>query len=111
MRSGGTVYYLLSDQLNSTSRIVNSAGAVQSTQYYYPFGGNRGGAFSTLTTRRFTGQYHESTLPGGEGLSYYNARWYDAKLGRFISADTIVPSPQNPQTLNRYAYVVNNPKT
>ena len=28
---------------------------------------------------------------------------------RFISADTIVPDPSNPQTLNRYAYVLNNP--
>jgi hypothetical protein len=30
-------------------------------------------------------------------------------LGRFISADTIVPSPGNPQSLNRYAYTQNNP--
>ncbi len=77
--------------------------------YYYPYGGNRGGAFSNLTTKRFTGQYHESSLPGGEGLSYYNARWYDAKLGRFLSADTIVPGPANPQAFNRYSYVLNNP--
>jgi len=38
-------------------------------QYFYPFGGNRGAAFSSVTTKRFTGQYHESSLPGGEGLS------------------------------------------
>jgi RHS repeat-associated protein len=48
-------------------------------------------------------------LPGGEGLSYYNARWYDPKLGRFLSADTIVPGPANPQAFNRYSYVFNNP--
>jgi hypothetical protein len=30
-------------------------------------------------------------------------------LARFISADTIVPDPANPQALNRYAYVLNNP--
>jgi hypothetical protein len=30
-------------------------------------------------------------------------------LGRFLSADTIVPSPGNPQALNRYAYTQNNP--
>lgn len=34
---------------------------------------------------------------------------YDAALGRFISADTIVPDPNNPQALNRYAYALNNP--
>ncbi len=48
-------------------------------------------------------------MTGGEGLSYYGARWYDAKLGRFLSADTIVPGPGNPQTFNRYSYVANNP--
>jgi hypothetical protein len=34
---------------------------------------------------------------------------YSPVLGRFISADTIVPKPQNPQDWNRYAYTVNNP--
>jgi len=43
------------------------------------------------------------------GLYYYNARYYDPELGRFIQADPIVPSPDNPQTLNRYAYCGNNP--
>lgn len=31
------------------------------------------------------------------------------KLGRFIQPDTIVPNPMNPQSLNRYSYVRNNP--
>ena len=30
-------------------------------------------------------------------------------LGRFVQADTIVPEPGNPQSLNRYSYVENNP--
>jgi hypothetical protein len=37
------------------------------------------------------------------------ARWYDSSLGRWISADTIVPDMANPQSLNRYSYVYNNP--
>ncbi len=37
------------------------------------------------------------------------ARWYDPRLGRFIQADTVVPERGNPQALNRYAYVYNNP--
>jgi uncharacterized protein RhaS with RHS repeats len=40
---------------------------------------------------------------------YYNARYYDAALGRFISADTLVADWYNPQLLNRFAYVRNNP--
>ena len=74
------VFYTLSDQLRSTSVLVNQNGTVKSRNYYYPYGGNRGGsAFSGITTKRFTGQYHEQGLPGGEGLAFYNARWYDAR--------------------------------
>ncbi len=104
------MFYVVSDQVKSTSVLVNQDGTVNSRNYYYPYGGNRGGtAFSGLTTKRFTGQYHEQGLPGGEGLSYYNARWYDSYLNRWIQPDTIVPDPYNPQSLNRYSYVLNNP--
>ncbi len=43
------------------------------------------------------------------GLYYYNARYYLPGAGRFLSADTLVPDPQNPQSFNRYAYVLNSP--
>ena len=51
------------------------------------------------------GQRHEAGL----GLYDYHARYYDPLIGRLVSADTIVPSPGDPQSLNRYAYVQNNP--
>jgi len=60
---------------------------------------------SLPTTYTFTGQ----RLDGDTGLSYYGAHYYDPALGRFVQADTIVPEPGNPQSLNRYAYVLNNP--
>jgi len=43
------------------------------------------------------------------GLMYYNARWYDPALGRFVQADTIVPQPGDVRGWDRYAYVENNP--
>ena len=57
------------------------------------------------TDRRFTGQRREAGL----GLYDYGARYYDPTLGRFIQADTLVPEPANPQSLNRYSYVLNSP--
>ncbi len=39
----------------------------------------------------------------------YNAREYSPVLGRFLSADTIVPNPGNPNSFNRYSYVENSP--
>ena len=38
-----------------------------------------------------------------------NARYYLPEMGRFISPDTIVPDPVNPQSYNRYSYVLNSP--
>jgi len=60
---------------------------------------------ATPTTWRFTGQREDATI----GLYFYNARYLDPQLGRFTQADTIVPEPGNPQALNRYSYVLNNP--
>jgi len=84
--------------------MVNQAGVIQSQQYYHPYGDARS-ALSTLTTKRFTGQYHEEAL----GLYFYGARWYDPLIGRFTQADTLIPDPGDPQSLNRYSYVGNNP--
>ena len=57
------------------------------------------------TDRQFTGQRWEASL----GFYDYVARQYNPVLGRFLQADTIIPDPANPQSLNRYAYVLNNP--
>ncbi len=42
-------------------------------------------------------------------IYFYNARWYDPQLGRFMQADTIVPTVQGTQGFDRYAYVNNSP--
>ncbi|MBN2074578.1 MAG: RHS repeat-associated core domain-containing protein [Dehalococcoidales bacterium] len=71
---------------------------------YYPFGVCRNSPENFPTDRLFTGQRLDDT-----GLYYYGARYYDASMGRFISADTIIPNPANPQSFNRYSYCLNNP--
>ena len=57
------------------------------------------------TDKLFTGQQQETD----SGIYHYNARLYNADIGRFPQADTIVPEPQNPAAYNRYSYVENNP--
>jgi RHS repeat-associated protein len=71
---------------------------------YYPFGVRRNSQGTLDTDKLFTGQRLDDT-----GLYFYNARYYDATIGRFISADPVVPDYTNPQSLNRYAYCLNNP--
>jgi RHS repeat-associated protein len=105
MRQGSAVYYLFGDHLGSTSVSYRVSDGQTLTQRYYAWGGIRPGPNNALPTDyTFTGQKLDAT-----GLMYYGARYYDSALGRFLSADTIVPSPGNPQTLNRYSYVLGNP--
>ncbi|WP_409978434.1 RHS repeat-associated core domain-containing protein [Brevibacillus sedimenti] len=44
-----------------------------------------------------------------KGYYYLRARYYDPKIGRFISEDTYKGQVDNPLSLNRYTYVHNNP--
>ncbi len=78
---------------------------------YYPFGDWRVEPTAGLTDEGYTGHKHNNLGSGADdvGLIYMNARYYVPSLGRFASADTIVPDPANPQSLNRYSYVNNNP--
>jgi RHS repeat-associated protein len=66
---------------------------------------SRGARGATPTTFKFTGQRQETEI----GLYFYNARWYDPALGRFVQADPVVPNPGYIQDWDRYAYVRNNP--
>jgi RHS repeat-associated protein len=74
---------------------------------YLPYGQERWRAGAGVTDFGFTSQRNER----GFGLMDYNARYYSAILGRFISADTIVPEPGKSMALNRYMYVNGNPTT
>ncbi|OQY89921.1 MAG: hypothetical protein B6D41_10085 [Chloroflexi bacterium UTCFX4] len=77
-----------------------------SRQTYFPYGAQRTTEGSALPTdNTFTGQKSDDST----GLMFYGARYYDVTLGRFIQPDTIVPQPMDPQSLNRYSYVRNNP--
>lgn len=88
--------------------ITDSTGAKVQTVTYYPFGGTRTNQSPSTPAidvpYKYTGKELDST-----GLYYYEARYYDPILARFISADTIVPNPRDLQSLNRYSYVENNP--
>jgi RHS repeat-associated protein len=149
------VSYLHGDHLGSISVTTTASGTAEPRQEFDPWGTVRSGGVTT-TTRNYTGQILDDT-----GLLFYNARYYDPAIGRFISGDTVVPGspsgtmngvavkpltvsfhesgfrsklnseskapfwfqmdgdakqqhgsplgPANPQALNRYAYVQNNP--
>ena len=103
-----------SDHLGSSNVITDQDGRQVASYEYTPYGGfaknsviarSEAKQDEALTSHYFTGKELESTT----GLYYYGARYYDPQLGRFITPDSIVQSPYDPQSLNRYSYCRNNP--
>jgi len=97
-------YYTHSDHLGSSNVITNESGTKVSQTEYQPYGKVSQQTGDDVTPYKFTGKELDTT-----GLYYFGARYYDPEIGRFISADSIVQSPFDPQTLNRYTYCRNNP--
>jgi RHS repeat-associated protein len=116
MRDANGLQYFITDHLGSVVAVtsdrinINTPGTLIAEQRYLPFGAERtnvggGGISLNQTDLGYTGQRDDSYIK----LMDYDFRWYDPELGRFISPDSIVPNPANPQSLNRYSYVINNP--
>jgi RHS repeat-associated protein len=105
MRVGSTLYYMLKDHLSSASVVSDASGTIVGEDRFTPFGETRFTTGTMLTDKLYTGQREMAGL----GIYHYQARFYSPKLGRFLSADTIVPGYANPQAFNRYSYVLNNP--
>lgn len=99
------IMYFHKDHLGSSTLMTDASGAEIESTNYEPFGGMREHTGTTTSDYKFTDQ----ELDAENGLYNYNARLYDPIIGRFISPDTIVPQPYNPQYLNRYSYCLNNP--
>lgn len=99
----GSTYYYHPDHLGSTTLITNDAGEVVQEITYEPYGNAYSG-----NQDRF--MYTGKELDPGTGLHYYGARFYDHEgTVNFVQPDPIIPDPYNPQSLNRYTYVLNNP--
>lgn len=99
----GKMYFYHSDHLGSTNVITNSSGQVVEKTKYYPFGEVRVGG--TQSKFLFTGEEKDAET----GLYYYGARYYNPLIRRWTQPDPIIQDPYDPQNLNRYSYVVNNP--
>ncbi|RJQ53427.1 MAG: RHS repeat-associated core domain-containing protein [Nitrospiraceae bacterium] len=98
-------YYYHTDHLESSTIITDQNGTNVEDMFYYPYGEMKYHAGSVNVKHKFNGHEYD----GESGLYYMGARYYDPKLARFISADTIVPLPFYPQSLNRYSFTMNNP--
>jgi RHS repeat-associated protein len=121
--SAHQIHYYHQDHLGSSNAVTDAAGNLVEESVFYPFGHLRHqyrppAAFSVpgepyLFTQKERDKESE--------LYYYGARYYEAITGKFISSDPLYTELnllsekevsrflQNPQQLNFYAYVLNNP--
>jgi RHS repeat-associated protein len=111
-KSTNGVFYYFSDHLKTASVITDSAGVIKAESDYYPWGGELQFVNNDSNHYKFTGKERDSETQ----LDYFGARYYSNGLGRWVSADWSTkedPVPyaklDNPQTLNLYGYVLNNP--
>ncbi len=98
----GSIRYYHGDHLNSTRRVTNESGQLVESTIYAPFGGENAAGSAKF-------RFNSKELDPEAGLYYYGGRYYDAALRRFVTPDPYGVDPYDPQTLNRYAYVRNNP--
>lgn len=120
--------YLTEDHLGSTRLVTTATGGIIKRYDFLPFGedltqgiGGRGtnynaaiaiGPTQDVVNNKFTGHQRDNET----GLDYFGARYFSGAQGRFTSPDwSPIPQPipyadlSDPQTLNLYSYVRNNP--
>lgn len=110
--SGANTRYLHHDHLGSTQSITRENGSLAEELSFDAWGKRRNvdgtpltGGTSFQFERGFTGHEHMDLF----ALVNMNGRVYDPVIGRFLSADPVIPDPYNLQAYNRYSYVYNAP--
>jgi RHS repeat-associated protein len=100
LRGGATSYYE-ADGLGSVTSLTNAAGTAAQTYTYDSFGNTVATSGSLVNSFQYTGREFDPET----SLYYYRARYYDAKIGRFLTEDPIGYVGGD----NFYSYVENDP--
>lgn len=118
--SSPTTSYVMTDTLQSVRAISDAQGNITSRRDFLPFGEELYAGTANRTTtqgysaigadnirKRFTGYEKDVET----GLDFAEARYYNNQHGRFTAVDPLLASGKsaNPQTFNRYSYVMNSP--
>ena len=106
-----SLFFYHEDQVGSVNVVTDGHGNEVQRNEYRPFGdryvatGSAGGPHGQPLEATFD----EHRTDGATGLIYFGARYYDALVGRFITADKTVQDSPNILALNRYVINANNP--
>jgi RHS repeat-associated protein len=117
--ASGNVFYYVQDALGTTDGMVEitANNATETFCYdadFYPYGGEKVYTNTCPQNYKFEGKERDAE----SGNDDFGARYYSSVYGRWLSPDwSSVPAPvpyanlNNPQTLNLYAMVSDNPET
>ena len=103
------IFYYHPDHLGSSSLVTDSSGSVVERTQYYPFGRPR---FEERTDFDSAYKYTGKELDRATGLMYFEARYYDAVVGRFLSVDPLLiqtDSITDYMASSNYSFVNSNP--
>jgi RHS repeat-associated protein len=108
--AGSMVHYYFSDHLGTHSIVTDQNGDMppQYESDFYPYGGEIPITTGDPNHYKFTGKERDTE----SGLDNFGARFDASSLGRFMTLDPVIVARGrmvDPQQLNRYAYVRNNP--
>ncbi|MBV8893440.1 MAG: RHS repeat-associated core domain-containing protein, partial [Acidobacteria bacterium] len=106
-RTNGVLTWIGTDHLGGTIRVADAGFNPLDQMRYTPYGISRDPGTALGTDHLFTGQIKDQSIE----LYWYGTRCYEPSIGRFCQPDSVVPSAADPQSLNRYSYVRNNPLT
>jgi RHS repeat-associated protein len=98
-------YFLHTNHLGSTSFVTDHAGATIQKSIYYPYG-QLWQSTTTVKDERFASLNERDAETTLDPTLFRN---HHSRLYRWLSPDPLAGSISNPQSLNRYAYVLNNP--
>jgi len=111
--SGNPIFYV-EDMLGTSRVITTNTGVVCYDADYYPYGGERSYTNTCPQNYKFEGKERDAET----GNDDFGARYYSSRFGRWLSSDwsstpEAVPYANltNPQTLNLYAMVADDPES